>query len=75
MPKGLKADRKRKKKLREMQLSLIIDRELRQMKSNAQIASLSKGGPSRADLDNAVKIWAEHGFDINSSIKGQGGIL
>ena len=68
MPKGLKADRKRKKKLREMQLSLITDKELKQMKSNPQIASLSKGGPSRADLDNAAKIWAEHGFDIKSSL-------
>ena len=49
-----------------MQLSLIIDKELKDGKMSAQIASLSKGGPSRAELDNAAKIWAEQGFDIGS---------
>ena len=65
-PKGLKAHRKRQKKMREMELSLEIDNELALAKPDDPVASLSRGGPCRADLDNAYARWATMGFSLST---------
>ena len=69
LPKGLKAHRKRQKKMREMELSLELDNELKEAEPNDPVASLSKGGPKRADLDNACTKWASMGFSLSLSFR------